>query len=99
MLVFHPKLGREGCVLAASVLVVLGAFAWLFAFIIGGEAFPLEIFPGWHAHSSFGDGAVAHYDPSLPEWLLGIGGVAAATLVTLVGSRLFDMAPHDGARP
>ena len=99
VLVFHPKLGREGCVLGASVLVVLGAFAWLFAFIIGGQAFPLEIFPGWQVHSSFGDGVVAHYSPSLPEWLLGIGGIAAATLVTLVGSRLFDMAPHDGARP
>jgi molybdopterin-containing oxidoreductase family membrane subunit len=99
VLVFHPKLGREGCVLAASLLVVLGAFAWLFAFIIGGQAFPLEIFPGWQARSSFGDGVVAQYSPSLPEFLLGIGGVAAATLITLVGSRVFDMAPHDPARP
>lgn len=97
VLVFHPKLGREGCVLAASVLVVLGAFAWLFAFIIGGQAFPLEIFPGWTASSTFGDGAVAHYDPSVLEWLLGIGGAAMAVLIALVGTRLFDMAPHETA--
>ena len=33
--------------LAAAALVVLGAFAWLYVFIIGGQAFPLEIFPGY----------------------------------------------------
>jgi molybdopterin-containing oxidoreductase family membrane subunit len=97
LLVFHPKLGREGCVHVASALVVIGAFAWLFVFIIGGQAFPLEIFPGATVTSSFADGAVAHYDPSVLEALLGIGGVAAAVLITMVGTRLFDMAPHDPA--
>jgi molybdopterin-containing oxidoreductase family membrane subunit len=76
---------------------VIGAFAWLFVFIIGGQAFPLEIFPGATVTSSFADGAVAHYDPSVLEALLGIGGVAAAVLITMVGTRLFDMAPHDPA--
>ena len=47
VLLFHPRLGRKGCTIAASALVVLGAFAWLFVFIIGGQAFPLEIFPGY----------------------------------------------------
>lgn len=97
VLVFHPRLGREGCVVLASVFVVVGAFAWLFAFIIGGQAFPLEIFPGATVSSSFADGVVAHYAPSLPEALLGIGGVAAAVFITMVGTRLFDMAPHDAA--
>jgi len=96
-LVWHPRLGRERCVLAAAMLVVLGGFAWLFAFLIGAQAFPLEIFPGYVASSSFGDGAVAHYEPSVPEWLLGVGGVGAAILVTMVGTRLFDMAPQDPA--
>jgi Ni/Fe-hydrogenase subunit HybB-like protein len=94
-LVFHPRLGGERCVLAASSLVVLGAFAWLFAFIIGGQAFPLDIFPGYAVSSTFGDGVAAKYDPSTPEWLLGIGGVGAAALITIVGARLFDMAPHE----
>jgi Ni/Fe-hydrogenase subunit HybB-like protein len=97
LLVFHPRLGGDRSVLAASALVVLGAFAWLFAFIVGGEAYPLEIFPGAVVSSTFGDGVVAHYAPSLPELLLGLGGVGAAFLITTVGLRLFDMAPHDAA--
>ena len=99
VLVFHPRLRDERGVLAASTLVVGGAFAWLFAFIIGGQAWPLEIFPGRTVSSSFADGAVAGYAPSLPELLLGLGGVGAAFLITVVGLRLFDMAPHDDAAP
>jgi hypothetical protein len=45
--------GVRGTVLPA-VLVVLGGFAFLFVFIVGGQAFPLEIFPGYAASSSFG---------------------------------------------
>lgn len=95
LLLFHPRLRTQGGVTAAALLVVLGAFAWLYAFIVGGQAFPLEIFPGAQVHSSFADGVVARYVPSLPELLLGIGGVGAAFLVTLVGMRLFDMLPVD----
>ena len=36
-----------------------------------------------------------HYLPTLPEWLLGIGGVGAAFLLTLVGLRALDMMPRD----
>jgi len=97
VLLFHPRLRGDGCVIAASALVVLGAFAWLFAFIVGGQAFPLDIFPGHTVSSTFGDGVVASYGPSLPELLLGVGGVGAAFLITVVGMRLFDMLPADPA--
>lgn len=95
LLVFHPKLRGPRCVTAASALVVLGAFAWLYAFIVGGQAWPLEIFPGHEVRSSFADGVTARYVPSLPEILLGIGGFGAAFLVTAVGLHLFDMVPRD----
>jgi Ni/Fe-hydrogenase subunit HybB-like protein len=100
VLIYHPALGGRRATLLASLLVVAGAFALLYVFIIGGQAFPLEIFPGYEARSSFGDGRIGHYAPSLPEVLLGMGGVAAAFLITLVGLRLFDFAPpadEDGA--
>lgn len=45
VLLFHPRLASPRGTLAACVLVVLGAFAFLFVFIVGGQAFPLEIFP------------------------------------------------------
>jgi len=95
VLLWNPKLGGDRATLAASALVVLGAFAWLFVFIIGGQAFPLEIFPGHEVTSSFADGAVERYVPSWPELLLGIGGLAAAFVLTTVGVRVLDFMPHD----
>ena len=95
-LLFHPRLVDAKSTLIAAALVVLGAFAWLFVFIIGGQAFPLDIFPGYVVtQSSFGDGAVAAYAPSLPEFVLGIGGLATAFVLTLVGTRVLDFAPSD----
>ncbi|MBE0546391.1 MAG: polysulfide reductase NrfD [Rubrivivax sp.] len=95
VLLFHPRFDGGRGMLAASALVILGAFAWLFVFIIGGQAFPLEIFPGHVVSSSFADGAVEHYVPSLPEFLLGVGGLGAAFLLTIVGVRAFDFLPQD----
>jgi molybdopterin-containing oxidoreductase family membrane subunit len=95
VLLFHPKFTGERGTLAAAALVVLGAFAWLFVFIIGGQVFPLEIFPGHAVSSSFGDGALASYAPSLPELLLGVGGLGAAFLLTVVGVRVLDFMPQD----
>lgn len=95
LLSFHPRCAGERSSLAAALLVLLGAFAWLYVFIIGGQVFPLDIFPGFEVRSSFGDGAIAPYSPRWPEWLLGIGGLGAAFVITTVGVRLFDFLPHD----
>jgi len=95
LLLFHPRLSGARYTFAASALVVAGAFAFLYVFIIGGQAFPLEIFPGHAVSSSFGDGAIASYVPSLPELLLGVGGLGAALLLTVVGIRAFDFMPQD----
>ena len=84
--------------IAASLLTVAGAFALLYVFIVGGQAWPLEIFPGFEASSSFGDGQIAAYAPRLPELLLGMGGVAIALLITVVGVRVLPFAPDDDAR-
>jgi molybdopterin-containing oxidoreductase family membrane subunit len=95
LLLFHPRLGGPRATLAASALVVLGAFALLYVFIIGGQAFPLEIFPGFDVKSSFADGAIEHYRASLPELLLGLGGIGAAFVLTTVGVRVLDFFPQD----
>jgi molybdopterin-containing oxidoreductase family membrane subunit len=95
VLLFNPRHATPRATLAASALVIAGAFAFLYVFIIGGQAFPLEIFPGHEASSPFADGQVVHYVPRLPEWLLGFGGVAAAFVLTLVGVRVFDLLPRD----
>jgi len=96
-LVYLPGLGGTKSVVAASFLVVIGSFAFLYVFIIGGQAFPLSIFPGYEVSSSFGDGAFGSYAPSLPEAFLGFGGLAIAYLITLIGIRVFKTMPHDVA--
>ena len=85
----------RGSVMAASLLVILGAFCQLYVFIIGGEAFPLEIFPGMTASSSFFDGQIDTYAPSLPEFLLGVSGIGIAFTMTVVGVRVLGFLPQD----
>ncbi len=95
VLIFHPGLGKTRNVVAASLLVILGGFALLYVFVIGGQAYPLSIFPGYAASSSFGDGQIAQYSPSLPEILLGFGGLGMAFLITTVSVRALNFMPHD----
>ncbi|HUJ00812.1 MAG TPA: NrfD/PsrC family molybdoenzyme membrane anchor subunit [Usitatibacter sp.] len=92
-LLWQPRLAGPRALVAAAVLVLLGAVAFLYVFVIGGQAFPLEIFPGYAASSSFGDGVAARYVPSAPEIALGVAGVAFAALVTAIGARLFAIVP------
>jgi Ni/Fe-hydrogenase subunit HybB-like protein len=92
-LIYWP--GRKTNCVIASVLVIAGAFALLYVFIIGGQAYPLDIFPGFSASSSFGDGQIASYSPSIYELLLGLGGLAIAFILTTVGVRIFNFMPQD----
>jgi len=79
----------------AALLVILGAYFQLYVFIIGGQAFPLDIFPGYDVKSSFMDGAVDHYSASLPEFLLAVGGLAIAFTMTTIGVRILHFLPQD----
>jgi molybdopterin-containing oxidoreductase family membrane subunit len=100
LLVWRPA-ATAPAVLIAAALVVAGAFAQLYVFIIGGQAFPLEIFPGYEVTSAYRDGQIAGYVPSLWEVLLGVGGVAAAFLIVVVGVQVLEFMPDEtptGAR-
>jgi len=95
LLIVLPGLGNTKRVITASLLVILGGFALLYVFIIGGQAYPLNIFPGYEVKSSFGDGQIGLYQPSLPEFLLGCGGLGIAFLITTVSVRVLNFIPHD----
>ena len=82
------------CFLAPS-LVILGGLAQMFVTIVGGQAFPMAMFPGHEVSSSFYDGVVASYTPSVWEWMLGLGGVGIAFVVTVVAVRMFKFMPQD----
>ena len=91
-LVFRKSLTRDMAVLA-SVLVVLGGLAQVYVIIIGGQAYPLSLFPGMEVSSSFFDGAVNAYTPSLPEIVLGLGGVAVTLLLVTIVSTFLPILP------
>jgi Ni/Fe-hydrogenase subunit HybB-like protein len=99
LLLWHPALAAGRGAAAAPWLVIAGAFALLYVFIIGGQAYPQDLFPGFQIRSSFADGVVQAYTPSLPELALGLGGIGIAFLITLVGVRVLDFLPDDAAAP
>jgi len=93
-LLYHPSTGKSrGWIGIASLLVIIGGLAQMYVIIIGGQAYPLEIFPGKEVVSSFADGVVGSYTPSLPEVILGIGGIAVALAATFVGVRVLRFLP------
>jgi Ni/Fe-hydrogenase subunit HybB-like protein len=93
-LIYHPSTGKSrGWIGIACTLVILGGLAQMYVIIIGGQAYPLEIFPGKEVSSSFFDGVVNSYIPSLPEVLLGLGGVALALAAVIVGIRVLRFLP------
>jgi len=95
ILLLHPKIAQmRSRLVAASMLVVVGAFAQMYVTIVGGQAFPIVIFPGKQVSSTFYDGVVASYTPSLPEIFLGLGGVAIAGFIVLVVMKLFHILPE-----
>ena len=88
----HPS-NASSRAIVASILVILGAFAQLYVIIIGGQAYPMEMFPGYEITSSFYDGAIASYSPSFFELALGVGGVAVAILATGIAAKVLRILP------
>jgi len=93
-LVFAPQLQKcRKSLSLASVLVIIGGLIQMYVIIIGGQAYPLEMFPGMEVSSSFYDGVVNTYSPTLAELLLGLGGFAVALIVVGIAVKALDMLP------
>ena len=82
-----------GWTAAAAILVIAGGFSQMYMIIIGGQAFPMDLFPGKEVSSSFFDGVVVPYSPTAPEILLGLGGVALAFAATLFAVKILRFLP------
>ena len=76
-----------------AVLAMVGVLSQLYVTIIGGQAYPLILFPGKEVSSTFYDGVVAQYTPSLPELLLGVGGLGLSALLVIVAARILPFLP------
>ena len=94
LVILLSPLGKQRLwIMVACALVVLGGVAQMYVTIIGAQAFPLDLFPGMNEASSFYDGQVHSYTPSLPELLLGLGGVAIALLMTTFAVKVLRLLP------
>lgn len=94
VLLLTPAVRRFPALLpVAAGAVVLGGLALIYSLLIGGEAFPLELFPGREVSSSAFDGVVNPYVPSLPEVLLGLGGLGVAGLLVCMGTWVLQLLP------
>ena len=98
ILLLTPRFAGVSQTVIASLLVLLGAFAQLYVLIIGGQAFPMDIFPGYIEMSTYYEGVVAGYVPSFPELALGLGGVGLATLIALVAVRVLPFLPQGSVK-
>ncbi|RLA08710.1 MAG: molybdopterin oxidoreductase [Gammaproteobacteria bacterium] len=76
----------------AAFLVVLGGLIQIYVIVIGGQAYPLVLFPGMEVTSSFFDGTINSYIPSKYEIALGVSGVAITLLAIVFASRILPVA-------
>ncbi|HUW97586.1 MAG TPA: NrfD/PsrC family molybdoenzyme membrane anchor subunit [Acidiferrobacter sp.] len=95
LVILLSRYGRRIAGLAtASAGVVLGGLSQVYVIIIGGQAYPLQLFPGMIVHSSFYDGVVNMYIPRWPETLLAVSGLGVVGCIVLLGVRLLPFLPQ-----
>ena len=76
---------RSFALTITSIMVLIGGFFAVAVIIIGGQAFPLNIFPDHTIlESSFYDNVIHSYTPSIFEFGLGIGGTSLALIIILI---------------
>lgn len=81
VLIYHPAFkGTRSALGLASMLILMGGLIQLYIIIVGGQAYPMEMFPGKEILEGYG--GIATYTSSLPEIMLGVGGVAV-TLIAI----------------
>jgi molybdopterin-containing oxidoreductase family membrane subunit len=95
VMIYHPSIGKSRPAIAtACALIIIGGLAQLYVLLIGGQAFPLNMFPGYEVTSSFFDGVVNSYSPSIWEITLGVGGIAIALLLVTIAVRVLRFLPE-----
>ena len=95
-LLYSPAFDKSRwAIVAASILVLIGGFFQVYVIVIGGQAYPMSVFPGKTVlESSFYDGIVNTYVPTFAEGALGVGGVALALAMVAIGARMFKVFPE-----
>lgn len=95
--ILFTSLSRQRVMIGiSSLLVVIGGLAQMYVIIIGGQAYPLEMFPGMEVVSSgFMDGIAAAYSATLPEIALGFGmGFGVSLILVVIGISVLRFLPQ-----
>jgi len=93
-LFYHPSWGKSRTLVGlGAILVILGGLVQMYVIIVGGQAYPLVLFPGKEVSSAFSDGIVNSYMPTLAEFGLGIGGFATALIVIPLAAKILRFLP------
>lgn len=92
-LIYSPSTrGNRSMLGLASVLVIIGGLAQIYVLIIGGQAYPIEMFPGKDIVEGYG--GIATYVPSAPEILLGIGGISVSLIAVIFFIKFLPFLPE-----
>ena len=95
LLFYHPTWGKSRALVGlGALLVIIGGLVQMYVIIIGGQAYPLYLFPDKEVSSSFSDGIVNSYAPSLPEVVLGLGGIAIALIIVALAIKVLGFLPN-----
>ncbi|KAG1650485.1 Hdr-like menaquinol oxidoreductase iron-sulfur subunit 1 [Nymphon striatum] len=86
------KNNRTALVVAA-MLAILGGLIQIYVILIGGQSFPLVLFPNAEVSSTFFDGVNNAYTATAPEYILGIGGVGLAMVLLILGMKVLRLLP------
>ncbi len=94
-LIYAPSLKKNRNVLGlVCAMIIIGGLAQMYVIIIGGQAYPMDLFPGYTVSSSFYDGIVNSYTPSLPEIMLGFSGMAITLLIVTFALKVLRFLPN-----
>lgn len=94
-LIFCRKLaGNRTALLLAAMFTIIGGLAQLYVILIGGQSYPLTLFPGAEVSSEYFDGAFNAYVPTVWELMLGVGGVALALVMVVLGVKVLRFLPE-----
>jgi len=93
-LIYAPGVRKSRSILTViCALIILGGLSSMYTIIIGGQAYPLEIFPGYEVSSTFFDGVVNDYTPSVYEVALGLGGIAISLILVAFVIKVLPFLP------
>ena len=95
VLFYHPTIGKNrNMVGLGALLVILGGLAQVYVLLIGGQAYPLEIFSGYEVLHGFNEGMINSYSPTIYEITLGVGGIAFALALVTVAIKVLRFMPE-----